>query len=372
MTIATPLSVSGRWILDAKDKRCKLAGVNWAGAHQDQMVPGGLDYLPRGALADQLAAWGFNSVRFPFAGPTVTSTGPVPPGLVSANPDLYGRTPWQVYQACVTALTAAGLMVIPNYHLLGEAGWCCSAGDEAGLFWSDAYPSTEFSGNWDTVTAAFEGVPLVTGFDLKNEPRQTAFGGRTYTPTWGDNAWATDFRRIYQYTAERIRAASPGKLVFCEGLGYASDLTKAGEFPVTGPGVVYSVHDYSWFHAAGQSAAAYAEVMDKNSGYLLTGNKAPVLVGEFGDDNSLHATFTGGWFANFADWAKARDVDWLWWEMSGTTRKGTVPVTGVRHCADGDRNNYGLFSQSWLGPSNPVMLEQLKDLMPATQGPGIA
>jgi hypothetical protein len=33
MAIATPLSVSGRWITDANGNRVKLAGVNWAGAH---------------------------------------------------------------------------------------------------------------------------------------------------------------------------------------------------------------------------------------------------------------------------------------------------------------------------------------------------
>jgi len=31
------------------------------------------------------------------------------PAGVAANPDLVGRTPWQVYTACVQALTAAGL-----------------------------------------------------------------------------------------------------------------------------------------------------------------------------------------------------------------------------------------------------------------------
>jgi hypothetical protein len=112
--------------------------------------------------------------------------------------------------------------------------------------------------------------------------------------------------------------------------------------------------------------------MDAASGYLLSDDRAPVLIGEFGDDNSVNATWTGGWFANFAAWAKARDADWMLWEMSGTARKGTVPQTNVQHCADGDRNGYGLFSQSWNGPANPVMLEQLQDLMPATQGPGVS
>ena len=111
-------------IVDAAGKRVKLCGANWAGAHQDPMVPGGLDYRPRGQIAAQLAGWGFNSVRLTFALSTVTATAPVLPALISANPDLRGRTPWQVYQACVTALTGAGLMVIPN-------ATCCTGGGAA-------------------------------------------------------------------------------------------------------------------------------------------------------------------------------------------------------------------------------------------------
>ena len=77
MAIATPLSVSGRWIIDANGNRVKLAGVSWAGAHQDAMTPGGLDYRQRGDIAAQIAESGFNSVRFPFALQTVTWGSPV-------------------------------------------------------------------------------------------------------------------------------------------------------------------------------------------------------------------------------------------------------------------------------------------------------
>ena len=93
MAIATPLSVSGRWITDANHNRVKLAGVNWAGAHQDAMTPGGLDLRHRDEIAAQIAEWGFNSVRFPFALQTVTWASPVVPAGVAANPDLVGRTP---------------------------------------------------------------------------------------------------------------------------------------------------------------------------------------------------------------------------------------------------------------------------------------
>ena len=66
MTV-TPLSASGRWIVNADGQRVKLAGVNWPGAHEDDMVPSGLDYRDRNEIARQIAEWGFNSVRLTFA-----------------------------------------------------------------------------------------------------------------------------------------------------------------------------------------------------------------------------------------------------------------------------------------------------------------
>jgi endoglucanase len=379
MSIATPLSVSGRFIVDAAGRRVKLCGVNWAGAHQDQMVPGGLDYQPRQVIAEMLAGWGFNSVRFPFAALTVTSGSPVPAGLVSANPDLVGKTPWQVYRACVAALTAAELKVIPNYHLLFP-GWCCADDDGNGLWWNDNHPSSEFTNNWLDVATELADNPLVIGGDLKNEPRNATIGGTVYTPTWGTGSNLTDFRAMYSNTASRIQAVAPGWLFMCEGLSYAGNLTAAAAHPVTPdkPGkVVYSAHDYSWYHnvAAGQppqTPAQYAAQMDANSGYLLKDGTAPVWVGEFGCDNDKPATFTGpGWFASFAAWAKALDVDWCWWQVDGTMRKGTTPTTNVLQMSDGDRAGFGLFASDWSGPANRVQLEALQDLMPATLGPGI-
>jgi hypothetical protein len=78
-------------------------------------------------------------------------TTPVPDRYLTANPDLSGATPMQVYDACVEALTGAGLIVIPNCHTL-DAGWCCSEGDESGLWFNDRWPAGSEFGN-DTRSA---------------------------------------------------------------------------------------------------------------------------------------------------------------------------------------------------------------------------
>src|SRR6201998_2828890 len=105
MAVATPLSTSGRFIVDKNGRRVRLAGVNWYGASEDMGVPAGLDRIDRGELAGLIAAQGFNSVRLPFSVWMTEQTGPVPRQALAANPDLDGKTPLGVYDACVKALT---------------------------------------------------------------------------------------------------------------------------------------------------------------------------------------------------------------------------------------------------------------------------
>jgi hypothetical protein len=117
-----PLSASGRFIVGADGRRVRLAGVNWYGFHEDDGVAPGLDRTDRRALARRISLLGFNSVRLPFSLWMTEQASPVPVHYLAANPDLYGATPMQAYDACVEALTEVGLVVIPNCHTL-DPGW---------------------------------------------------------------------------------------------------------------------------------------------------------------------------------------------------------------------------------------------------------
>jgi endoglucanase len=379
MTFVMPLAVSGRYITDTLGTRVKLAGVNWAGAEEDALTPGGLDYRHRDDIAAQVAAWGFNHVRFQFAHNTVLSTAPVPASAVTANPDLAGQTPWQVYQACVAALTGAGLMVIPVFHMLDQ-GWCCADNDLNGLWWNSAWTAAQFTSTWQTVATAFATDPLVVGYDIKNEPRRATLNGTTYQPSWGDGNGLTDFCQMYSQVGAAIQAADRTALLFCEGLSYAGDLrgpAKSQVTPATAGTVVYEAHDYSWYHPSGQAVTDYVTSMDTKVSYLLTQGTAPVWVGEFGTANdSLAAIWTssavgaaspneaslGVWFQNFLAWARQRDVDWCYWLLNGTMVSATTPGTGKLQWAAGDRSGYGLFAQDWSGASSPALLEALQSI----------
>ena len=135
------------------------------------------------------------------------------------------------------------------------------------------------------------------------------------------------FAAMYTTVGNLIHETSPHVLIICEGLNYAADLADVARHPVRleRPGqVVYSMHDYSWFHPQGQSQQAYFEQMGRNGGYILSEQIAPLWIGEFGNDTRSLASFGlapaphGGqaasavWWNNVQAWLIENDVDWCW------------------------------------------------------------
>jgi endoglucanase len=363
---AFPLSVSGARLLGADGSPVSLGlGVNWGGAQQDELLPYGLDKLPRSQIIGRLLSWGMSHVRFPFALGTFVSNDGVlkgPAGKASrltANPDLQGLTPWEVYCQLADDMTAAGLYVILNQHLL-YPGWCCSQADCNGLWYNDNWPSSTFTNTWLLVADQFAGNPLV-GYDLHNEPRPATIGGKLLTPSWGDGNAATDFRQLYQNTISRLRAVEGGisHLMFCEGLAYAGDLSKAGAHPVTGANIVYEAHDYPWYHT-GQTQAQYNAANDAGWGYLAAGGKAPVWIGEFGANTDVStAAQDSGWLEWFLAYYASRPLAGAcWWELSATDVLGTEPTTNVVKAQPGAREGFGLMSgQDWAGSQADILAQ---------------
>jgi endoglucanase len=376
MAIATPLSTSGRFIVDANGKRIRLAGVNWYGASEDMWVPAGLDRTERGTLAGLIAAQGFNSVRLPFSVWMTEQTAPVPQQVLAANPDLFGKTPLEVYDACVKALTDKGLIVIPNCHLL-DFGWCCKNTDSNGLWFNDRFPAQKFTAAWQNIAKRYASNPLVAAMDIKNEPRPATVGGRELKPTWGTGG-ETDFAAMYTSVGNLIHQINPHPLIICEGLNYACDLIGVASHPVrlTEPNkVVYSMHDYSWSgHGPGQTRAAYIAQMTTNGGYLLTEGKAPVWVGEFGDTASALSAPSGGgiWWANVQAWLAEADVDWCWWAINPTHGQSSTPGTNQIQNRWGAPEPYGLLTPDWSGVGFPAVMTMLKAIMEPRSGPHVS
>lgn len=338
--------------------------MNWGGAQQDEGVPYGLDRLHRDALAARIAGMGLNHVRVPFAvghilankGNPVTAT--VPAYRVAANPDLAGMTSWQVLCATVESLTAAGLYVILNQHLL-YPGWCCSQADNNGFWYNDNWPPAVFTSCWKTVATRFKDNPLV-GYDIHNEPRKASIGGQVRVPAWGGGG-SLDFRQMYETMTSLITAIDPDCLCFCEGLSYASDLAGWAAAPVRRPNAVASLHDYPWFHKGVTTYGDYAAAMDRRT----AGLPVPLWIGEFGTNTDVPLEqLSRFWLPWLVQWAGSRGAHWCWWELGATAVLGTEPVTNAVKMRYGQREAFSLLAGQDWGGTQSDLLALLAPLLP--------
>jgi endoglucanase len=225
--------------------------------------------------------------------------------------------------------------------------------------------------------------------DIMNEPRLATVGRRVLTPTWGTGD-KTDVAAMYTTVGNLIHGINPHPLIICEGLNYAADLTGVARHPVRlerPDKVVYSLHDYSWFHPRGQLMSAYFDQLKKAGGYILgdqVDGLAPLWMGEFGTDIRSLANFglapssqpgeadSGLWWNNVEAWLTDYDVDWCWWALNPTNVQGTTPVTNQRRWNWGDPHSYGLLALDWRGVANPRVLDILKSMIPPRVGPGVS
>jgi endoglucanase len=248
------------------------------------------------------------------------------------------------------------------------------------LWFNKRWPAVKFFAAWQGMAERYRSNPLVAGMDIMNEPRRTTVGWRVLTPTWGSRP-KTDLAAMYTAMGNLIHEVSPEVLIICQGPGFAADLAGVARHPVRlkRPGkVVYSLHDYSWFHPAGQPRSAYFDQMHRAGGYILTEGIAPLWIGEFGNDTrsvdnfGRAATPAARWWNNVEAWLAEYDVDWCWWPLNPTQPRGTVPVTGEHRSGWGDPEPWGLLAPDWRGVANPAVLDILKPMIPPRTGPGVS
>ncbi|GID28530.1 glycoside hydrolase family 5 protein [Paractinoplanes brasiliensis] len=371
-----PLSTRGRYIVDADGNRFKLRSVNWHGAsgtyngsgdvdtdanhhagENSGRVPMGLDRAPLTAIADGFRAIGVTSVRLPFSSAMVTDSVPVGDRYVAANPQLRGKTPLQVYDAVVAALTGAGLAVILNNHTT-TTRWCC--GVDGNERWNTSQSSQAWEDTWLTMAQRYRGNPRVVGADLYNEVRRTVLDD----PNWGwgnDHDWFAASQRL----GDRIlREANPDLLIIVEGINWTGIPIDgfAHERPTLKPvrslshtlarsgKLVYAAHFYDYTGPNHSGASGIGEtsdpryrdlsrdelfrVLQRDALYVATEDgqhfTAPVWISEFGvDGNATAGSVQRTWFTNFTDFLVQTDADFAYWPAVGFTENRAVNGWGL-------------------------------------------
>jgi hypothetical protein len=398
---ALPLRTRGRFVVDSHGQRVKFAGVNWYGADQLDRVPAGLQCQRADAIAQRIAADGFNVVRLPWA--TTTWIGKdkvVPPIAVAGDPSLHGKTARHVFDVVIDALARHGVLVILDNHVT-QPRWCCAASDGNALWWQGYDPrhpprwhqlshaqrlhrfrvgERRWLSAWRRVAgryAASGSHPqrMVVGADLRNEVRPDyALGIRVHWRRTRTAPWA-DWPRAATRAGDAVLSVNPRLLIAVEGLRYGADLRGVARVPIRldrSHRLVYSAHDYAWTQS---TQARLRRVLGRRWGWLLAQHQrftTPVLVGEFG---SCHPEVCGAaetsWFKALTRYLAAGDVDWVYWSINGTGGRGDVEPTT---CAatlrfPGCGEGYGLSDPSWSRDVSPALMTVLRPIISATQGP---
>ena len=152
----------------------------------------------------------------------------------------------EVFDAVVSGLTQAGVMVILNNHN-SKAEWCCDEQDGEGLWWTHAYPEEVWVDALEGMADRYRDNEMVVGMDLRNELR----GAHGHQPSWGDGNEKYDWAMAAEKAGDRVLSVNTKLLIIVEGLEYAGNLAGAKHRPVelSHPAqLVYSGHSYPfWF-----------------------------------------------------------------------------------------------------------------------------
>lgn len=356
--VELPLHTAHHWIVDAKGNRVKLAGVNWYGADNIEFSVGGLAYQPLAAIAHEVKAMGFNSVRIPWSNQLVETNPMVPDYALAANPALKGKRALEVLDLTVVALAREGLYVILDNHV-SRADWCCYEGDGNALWHSPAYPEERWLADWRAMARRYKDQPAVIGADLRNELRIGA--------TWGGQDAARDWHAAAERGGNAILAENPNLLIFVEGIDYALDLRGIARLPVkldVPNRLVYSAHDYPFSQKGIRSYDEYLRAVQSKWAFLRRESDAPLWIGEFGTCQAPHCLDSsdpkqeGFWFRNFIRFLHETDLDWCYWPLNGTQLSGHTRKFG-------DLESYGVLNRAYDGPASEEMLRLLRSV----QGP---
>ncbi|MFC9590614.1 glycoside hydrolase family 5 protein [Streptomyces sp. NPDC056944] len=367
-----PLSTRGRYVVDADGNRFKLKASNWAGAqgtwegsgnesdvanHQaDQKsnnIPLGLDRTPISQILADFHALGLNTIRLPYSDAMIDDDTLVPNYAVAANPQLEDKTPLEVYDAVVAALTADGFAVVLNNHTTTYR-WCC--GLDGNERWNTSQTTQQWIDNWLFLVNRYKSNKRVVGADLRNEVRRDW----NDDPNWG---WGNehDLYNAFQLAGNRILEANPDMLIIMEGINWQgipqgmfshgrptlTPVRNLSNTLINSGKLVYSAHFYGFTgpnHTGSSGGWQNGETNDpryrdlspedlvrviRDQALFVTQEgqhfTAPVWVSEFG---------TGGrgqtdqkekdWFARFTDILVANDTDFAQWPLVGWTTNGKI------------------------------------------------
>ncbi|KAH6825042.1 hypothetical protein C2S53_006959 [Perilla frutescens var. hirtella] len=360
------LSTNSRWIVDdATGNRVKLSCVNWV-SHLEPMIAEGLEKKPLNYIAKEIAALGFNCVRFTW--PTYMFTRPdygsltvsnsldiynlstAKAGIAQNNPQFLNMNVVELHKVVVDELGKNNLMVVLDNHV-SIPGWCCGADNGNGFFGDANFNPQEWLQGLAAVARAYKANPAVVGISMRNELR-------------GKRQNVADWYKFMQDGANTIHRENPDFLVIVSGLSFDTNLGFLKSKPLEvniGKKLVYEAHWYTfgipaqkWVAQTNNLCALITKRARDNYLFLTEAgnNSFPLFLSEFGVNlrgvNEADKRYIGCLLAAVAE----TDIDWAYWTLQGSyiLRQGKLNL----------EETYGVLDLNWDRPRNPAFLDRLQ------------
>jgi endoglucanase len=310
------LHTDGSEIVTPSGEEFTIRAVNWFGMETSNCAPHGLWQISLDQAMDQIASFGFNTIRLPYSSECLA--GAAVSGVDSRlNPGLQGMTPLQVLDRVVDAAAARNIRVLLDRHRP-------DSGSQSELWYTDRFSEQRWIDDWISLASRYAGRPTVIGADLHNEPHGPA--------CWGCGDAAVDWAAAATRAGDAVLAANPHWLVVVEGVErqqtagstwWGGGLADVAAHPITlvvPHQLVYSAHDYpasiypqSWF-ADPAYPANLPSLWNKNWGYLEQQDIAPVLMGEFG--TKLGTESDAAWLAALVGYLDTNRISFAYWSYN--------------------------------------------------------
>lgn len=290
-----PLRVSGNAIVNGAGERVLLKGTALGGyLNMENFITGypGHEHEHRAAMASVLgkekaqfffdrllhyffteadaaffASLGMNCIRLPFNYRHF---------IDDQNPGQLKKEGFTLLDRVVDICARYNLYVVLDLHTAPggqNQDWHSDSGLTKAVFWEFRVLQDQAIDLWKAIAAHYNGNPVVTGYNLLNEPADPE---HTRLLAW------------YQRAEQAIRAVDPTTMLFIDGNTYAMDFTR---FEDVLPNSVYACHDYALYgfpipgqpQYAGtdeQKAKLQAQ-LDRKVAFMRE-KKVPIWNGEFG------------------------------------------------------------------------------------------
>lgn len=230
---------------------------------------------------DQIARWGFNSIRLPLHYLDV----------YDPQSDDFSEDGFLLLRRVVDWCGRHGVAVVLDMHCApgGQNGDNISdspapQGSNALLWGTPGQSNRDLTVRiWREIARRFASDPWMIGYDLLNEP--VLPGGTT----------AADLRALYVRITSAIRQEDSHHIVFIEGDWYATNFT--GLTLPFDSNLVYSFHKY-WNATDRTSIQTFLN--------LRQSSQAPLWLGEFGENSNV-------WATQSIDLVERNDIGWCWW-----------------------------------------------------------